>query len=417
MIEGSNLSQTIFALSEALDLVGIDDINHGKRVAYIALEISKILNYKHIDLLQLFHASLLHDCGVSSSKTHTKLVLEFDWIKAKDHCISGYNLLNQLDLFKNLAPLVLFHHTHWDTLKKLNYSQNILETSNLIFLADRIDISIGKYCAENSENHKILSKEFVEAKIKTYSNDFFKGEFVEAFFEVSEKESFWFNLEDNNLRNNLISFMRDQHCEEEEVLDLDHFKQTARLFSCFVDAKSNFTSDHSVGVSTLAKFICKKMGIPEKLTSKIEIAALLHDLGKLKIPDQILEKTGSLTNEEFNIIKYHPFETNKILSNINGIEDITLWASQHHEKLNGKGYPYHYSSSEIPTPSRIIAVADIFQALAQKRPYRDQLKTDKIIEILKAKVTLNEIDKDVVKLVEHNLENCWKASLAQNVME
>lgn len=417
MIEGSNLSQTIFALSEALDLVGIDDINHGKRVAYIALEISRVLNYKHIDLLRLFHASLLHDCGVSSSKIHTKLVLEFDWVRAKEHCISGYNLLNQLDLFKNLAPLVLFHHTHWETLKKLSYSQSILEMSNLIFLADRIDISIGNYCAQNAEHHKLLSKDFVENKIKTYSDDFFKKEFVEAFFEVSEKESFWFNLEDNSLRNNLISFMKEQHCEEEEKLDLEHFKQTARLFSCFVDAKSNFTSDHSIGVSTLAKFICKKMGIPEKLTSKIEIAALLHDLGKLKIPDQILEKTGSLTSEEFNIIKYHPFETNKILSNINGIEDITLWASQHHEKLNGKGYPYHYSSSEIPIPSRIIAVADIFQALAQKRPYRDQLKAEKILEILKAKATLNEIDKDVVRLVESDLENCLKASLSENITE
>lgn len=413
MIEGSNLSQTIFALSEALDLVGIDDVNHGKRVAYIALEISKVLNYKHIDLIQLFHASLLHDCGVSSSKIHTKLVLEFDWIKAKEHCLSGYNLLNQLDIFKELAPLVLFHHTHWADLKKLDYSQGLLEMSNLIFLADRIDITIGNYCEQNKEHHKLLSKEFVENKIKTYSDDFFKKEFVDAFFEVSEKESFWFTLEDHILRKNLVSFMKEQHCEEEPKLDLEHFKQTAKLFSYFVDAKSNFTSDHSMGVANLSRFICEKMGFDKNLTSKVEIAALLHDLGKLKIPDQILEKTGSLTKEEFNIIKYHPFETNKILSNINGIEDITLWASQHHEKLNGRGYPYHYSSSDIPMPSRIIAVADIFQALAQKRPYRDQLKCDKIMEILKAKATLNEIDKDVVKFVEHNLKTCWDESLSE----
>ena len=134
-------------------------------------------------------------------------------------------------------------------------------------------------------------------------------------------------------------------------------------------------------------------------------------MGKLKIPDELLEKKGSLTEEEFNVVKYHSFETNKILSKINGIQDIALWASQHHEKLNGKGYPYHFSVEEIPLPSRIIAVSDIFQALAQKRPYREALKSQKILSILKEKAILNEIDKDIVKLVEDNLEECWKASL------
>lgn len=412
MIKKSNLSQTIFALSEALDLVGIDDINHGKRVAYIALEIAKMLNYKHLELITLFHASLLHDCGVSSSKIHTKLVLEFDWLNAKEHCINGYNLLKQLDLFKELAPLILFHHTHWVDLKKLNYSDEIIEMSNIIFLADRVDVSIGKYCLENKESHKLLSKEFIQNKIRSYSNDFFKKELVEAFLEISDKESFWFNIEDHVIKNNLISFMEEQHCEKEPNLDLLHFKQTARLFSYFVDAKSNFTSEHSVGVANLSKFISQKMGFNKKITDKIEIAALLHDLGKLKISDQILEKKSSLTIEEFDIIKYHPFETNRILSNIAGIEDITLWASQHHEKLNGNGYPYHYSDKEIPMQSRIIAVSDIFQALAQNRPYREQLTSDKILEILKIKVNLNDIDKDIVRFIELNLEKCWKSSLS-----
>lgn len=99
MNEYSNISQIIFALSDALDLVGIDDINHGKRVAFIALEIAKLLNFKHEDIITLFHASLLHDCGVSSSRIHNNLVVNFDWEGAKDHCITGYKMLNNLDYF------------------------------------------------------------------------------------------------------------------------------------------------------------------------------------------------------------------------------------------------------------------------------------------------------------------------------
>lgn len=411
MIDGANISQIIFALSEALDLVGVDDLNHGKRVAHIALEISKIINSRTINNKKLFHASLLHDCGVSSSRIHNKLAFEFDWNEAKDHCLTGYKLLNQVEIFKDISPLILLHHTHWENLKNFDYSKSIIDMSNLIFLADRIDITILNYCAKNEQKSKILSKPYLQKKMSEFKNDFFKPEFVDAFMEVSEKEAFWFNLEEESLKSNLTAFMKKNNKRKEIKIEIDLFKEISKLFAYFVDAKSEFTADHSIGVASLAKFISNKIGLEKELVSKVEIAALLHDLGKLKIPDELLEKKGSLTEEEFNVIKYHSFETNKILSKINGIQDIALWASQHHEKLNGKGYPYHFSAEEIPLPSRIIAVSDIFQALAQKRPYREALKSQKILSILKEKVVLNEIDKDIVNLVEDNLEECWKASL------
>jgi HD-GYP domain-containing protein (c-di-GMP phosphodiesterase class II) len=418
MNEYSNISQIIFALSDALDLVGIDDINHGKRVAFMALEIAKLLNFKHEDIITLFHASLLHDCGVSSSRIHNNLVVNFDWEGAKDHCITGYKMLNSLDYFKDIAPLILFHHTHWDTLKEFEHDKPILEMSNLIFLADRIDITLGGFLSNNKNISKLSGKGFVQNKFKEFKSSYFKPEFVEAFFEASEKESFWFNLEELDLRSAVISSINYYYQKipfESPKLELEGLKEISKLFACFVDAKSPYTADHSLGVAALSKFIGEKLGLDNDLISKIEVAALLHDLGKLKIPDEILEKKGSLTEEEFNVIKYHSFETNKILSNIRGIEDITLWASQHHEKLNGKGYPYHYSGSEIPLPSRIIAVSDIFQALAQKRPYRDQLKGEQIMAILKEKVNLNEIDKDIVALIQENLSECWKVSLSKGL--
>ncbi len=154
-----------------------------------------------------------------------------------------------------------------------------------------------------------------------------------------------------------------------------------------------------------------EMGLESKVCTKIEIAGLLHDLGKLRIPDELLNKEGPLTDNEFDIIKIHAYSTHQILSQVQGLEEITEWASQHHEKLNGKGYPYHTEEKNMSLPARIIAVADIFQALAQKRPYRTNLMPLDILEIIQEKVTVGDLDPDVVTIVENNLQKCWEISL------
>ena len=124
--------------------------------------------------------------------------------------------------------------------------------------------------------------------------------------------------------------------------------------------------------------------------------------------------TESLDDDEFNMIKLHAFSTNQILSQIEGLEEITQWAAQHHEKLNGRGYPYHEKKDNISMPARIISVADIFQALAQKRPYRDNLEPLEILNILHEKVSQEEIDANVVSIVEKNLQRCWEISLTNS---
>ena len=167
-------------------------------------------------------------------------------------------------------------------------------------------------------------------------------------------------------------------------------------------------------VSKLSEFLAKKMNLSNEICAKIGIAGLLHDLGKLRIPDEILEKKSSLTKNEFDTIKVHAYETHQILSKVNGIEDIAQWAAQHHETLKGTGYPYHSNKDEIPLPSRILAVADIFQALAQKRPYRDNMEPLEILKILKNKSKNKELDDDVIHIVEANLQACWEISLSHS---
>jgi HD-GYP domain-containing protein (c-di-GMP phosphodiesterase class II) len=143
----------------------------------------------------------------------------------------------------------------------------------------------------------------------------------------------------------------------------------------------------------------------------LELAGLLHDIGKLRQPDELLDKPGKLTPEEYSHIQRHSFDTYSILKNIKGLEAITQWAALHHERADGSGYPYHIHNGGLAKEARIIAVADVFQALAQKRPYRDPLAPDEIMEILNEMVDDGKLDRDVVMCVDQNLQVCWEKAL------
>jgi putative nucleotidyltransferase with HDIG domain len=403
----ANLHQIIYALSDALDLVGVDDIYHGKRVAYMALETAKELELRKEDYIDILHASLLHDCGVSSSRIHDKLVFTLDWEGAEDHCIRGYQLLNLSKELKHLSNIVLYHHTHYEMLKELNIDFRTARLANLIFMVDRIDA----LTAQHKVKHKtslISISESVSNEIKNLSGSFFDEELVQAFLNVSKKESFWFTLEEENLHRYFETYLRELG---DINIGLRELEDVAKLFALFVDAKSPYTADHSMDVAELSKFIALKMELDFQTSEMIKIAGLLHDLGKLKVPDELIDKEAPLTHDEFNTIKIHAYETHQILSKINGLEEITEWASQHHENLRGTGYPYHQEQKDISLPSRIIGVADIFQALAQDRPYRKGLKPLQILKILKQKVQDGELDEDVVQTVETNVQQCWEISI------
>jgi HD-GYP domain-containing protein (c-di-GMP phosphodiesterase class II) len=112
------------------------------------------------------------------------------------------------------------------------------------------------------------------------------------------------------------------------------------------------------------------------------------------------------------MVQRHSFDTYNILREIHGLEDVALWAGQHHERVNGSGYPYHQRGSQISQEARIVAIADVFQALAQTRPYRDAMPMDEVLTVLKDQVAAGKLDAQIVSQVEDNLEACWMASLA-----
>ena len=155
---------------------------------------------------------------------------------------------------------------------------------------------------------------------------------------------------------------------ETEPVSLDKTVELTVVLSRIIDYRSAFTAMHSAGVAASATALARLSGMDEDECKMMRIAGLLHDIGKLKVPRAILEKPGKLTEEEFNIVKEHPYYTRLNMMNLEGFEKIANWAAFHHEKLNGKGYPFHLDASSLDTGARIMAVADIFSAITEVRP-------------------------------------------------
>jgi HD-GYP domain-containing protein (c-di-GMP phosphodiesterase class II) len=150
--------------------------------------------------------------------------------------------------------------------------------------------------------------------------------------------------------------------------------------------------------------------MPEEDCERIEVAGLLHDLGKLHIPDEILEAPRGLSDSEWHQMRTHSYLTYEILKPLEAIAALAHWAAGHHERLNGTGYPYRIQEEELPLPMRILAVADIFQALAQQRPYREASPPTEVLQALDGLVAEQAVDGNVVDIVRAQLEACQRAA-------
>jgi putative nucleotidyltransferase with HDIG domain len=144
-------------------------------------------------------------------------------------------------------------------------------------------------------------------------------------------------------------------------------------FSDVVDAKSSFTFRHSLGVTQVAIEIARVLGLNKDRTRLVHRAALLHDLGKLRVPNSILDKPSALNEDEWRVVREHPNLTREILSRIGPFAELAAIAGAHHEKLDGSGYPNGLTAADLPIEARIITVADIYGAMTEDRPYRSGL--------------------------------------------
>jgi putative nucleotidyltransferase with HDIG domain len=394
-----DFGQLIHALSDTIDLVGVDEIEHGKRVGFMAQEISRIMGADRKEQIRLYHAGLLHDCGVSSTRVHRKLVDELDWTESQHHCQIGSERLRRFGPLADFADITLYHHTQWQQLEGKKLPDAIKCQANLIYMADRVDA----LAVMQGKKNRLACREGICNIITRYRGSHFKPELVDAFLGVAEKESFWITQQPEHLR----SYLQKQMNEATGIsLDIEQLTSMAEIFAEIVDAKSPYTAEHSLGVARLSDHLARHCQLDDTTIAEIRVAGLLHDLGKMQVPDKILEYRGYLEGENLSIMRHPSYVTLMILGRIKGFEEISLWAANHHEKLDGSGYPFKKTASELSIESRIIMVADIFQALAQNRPYRKALATDTIVAMLKKQTAQHKLDRHIVDIVAAVPDQC-----------
>jgi HD-GYP domain-containing protein (c-di-GMP phosphodiesterase class II) len=312
------------------------------------------------------------------------------------HAELGYLLFKDFKAISEEANIIRYHHVPWDYgAGREKNNQSIPIESHILHLADRISVLI-------DYNHEVLGQVGgIVEKIKGLSGKVFVPEFVDGFVKLSSKEYLWLDVVSSNLDEELNKI----HNFPLAFFDIESIRSLAKVFSRIVDFRSRFTSTHSSGVSAVAVELSKLAGFSEKECATMEIAGYLHDLGKLAVPKEILEKPAKLSMEEFNIVKSHTYHTYRILSHISSFETINRWASFHHERLDGSGYPFRISAFDFPLGSRIMAVADVFTALTEDRPYREGMDVDKALHIIETMAQSNALDTYVAYLLKKDIDS------------
>ncbi|MFA7383555.1 MAG: HD domain-containing phosphohydrolase [Desulfurivibrionaceae bacterium] len=380
------------SIAAATDLVSRVLVDHHRKVSFVAATVGKALGLDEHSLGRLILAAAVHDIGGLSIKTRLDS-FEFEVINPDRHTLPGYSLLAGFAPFADLARLIRFHHVHWQNGEGLrDRGEEVPLLSHLIHLSDRIAVQL-------DANREILSqKTEIVRLIKAGAGEMFVPEQVEAFQDVAKKEAFWLDL----TAPAVSTIIQERFPLAGMELDRGELLALAEMFRRVIDFRSRFTATHSSGVAAVAVALAEQGGFQQDHPDRLQIAGLLHDIGKLVVPAEIIEKHQGLTSEDFAIIYKHPYFSAKILRGIEGFEDIGQWGALHHERLDGSGYPYRKAREEIPQGARILAVADTFTALMEDRPYRCGIGASSTGRIMQDMADYHKLDKDLVALLHKN---------------
>lgn len=395
------LLRRMWSFSKALDLALVDEEiekgfqtpighRHGERVAYIALSLGKKLNLPEEDLIHVTMAGLVHDIGAVGGfrKFHgdSRLI--------REHCILGSEIVTLFPDGEHLVPAVLYHHEAPDliysALKK--DPDKVPFLSKILGLADRIDVHLTRKIVTKAEKDNIIHW------VSEHAGSLFFPEVVPAFLALAQQEAFWLDLEQANLMQiacemlgvNAVLPLRSN-------LGSQYTQVLAVTFANLIDQKSSFTARHSQSVSETVQRLAAALGWDENAVAEIRVAGLLHDLGKLSIPRRILDKPGKLDPDEIEQIRMHTYYTYRLLDEAGFPLHVVHWAAYHHERLDGKGYPFALSAADVDTGSRLMTIADIFAALTEERPYRKALSEEVALDIL-SKGCGTQVDEELMKV-------------------
>jgi HD-GYP domain-containing protein (c-di-GMP phosphodiesterase class II) len=381
------LTRFFIMLSDAMELASPGMAMHQLKTSYMALAIAERLDYQRPRKRDLLYASLLHDIGALSPEEKVELHSPDPELIAR-HSASGRTVLARVPLLERSASIIGCHHEPWNSAADHRSAESF--DGNIIHLADSVEISL------DWDQYILFQHEAVRREVRALRGTEFAPEIADAFLEVSEPEEFWLALASPRLP---ADFAEDErlvtyHCS------IPEFAPISKLVRDIIDFRSTFTATHSSGVAASASVLGSLFGFSEDDRLALEIAGNLHDIGKMAVPNSILLKPAALDERETAIVRQHPYHTGTVLSRGGLPREIVEWASWHHERLDGSGYPRRSSARTISLGSRILAVTDVFTALAEERPYRPAMRREPVQRLLDEEVSDGMLEASVVGLVQ-----------------
>lgn len=415
------LAEVIGALTYALDLTEGQRPGHTLRTTLIAMRLAEQQGLDGDALGALYYAALLKDSGCSSNaarmaalfgsddqdlKRNMRLV---DWhdrwklaMRTARSCGVG------LDPFARVRHFLMVARTPSLTREIIQTRcergaqiANVLgfpaATSDAILHVDEHWCGIGHPFGIAGRDIPMLSRILLLAQtVEAYWSEHGIGG---AFDMARARRGTWF---DPSLVDLLLTWrsdtawwsaLADRDRLDEAVVALEpggvpmvatdeRLDRIAFAFAAVIDAKTPFTARHSTNVARYAVGIFKILGADAHATRDILRAGLLHDIGKLGVSNRILDKPAKLTDEEFAEIRKHPQWTLEILQHVGAFEHFAAEAARHHERLDGRGYPWRLPAEQLSTSARVLAVADVYEALTANRPYRDGMPVAKVVDIM-----------------------------------
>ncbi len=412
-----SLSEVISALSFALDLTEGAVWGHALRSCLLGMRIADEIKLPEGKRSSLYFALLLKDVGWSSNATRmcqidriariirngvTQYVNNEEIIGLR--CDRGASIVTKLGLGADTAEAVRSLDEHWDG----DGYPDSLKGEQISLLA--------RICAVAQHLDVFSAGRGIQAAVATLverSGTWFDPELVRVVVSLHRRGTLWANCLSTDSQDDTRQAVLDMDSGRRHQLEAGRIDQICEAFADVVDAKSHFTFRHSMGVANAAHGIARGMGLAPDRVQLVRRAALLHDIGKLSVSNSILDKKTQLSESEWKAVQQHPGLTRQILERVGPFREMAVIAGEHHEKLDGSGYPNRLLAPELSLESRIIAVADVYGALSEDRPYRAGLDFGQIVAIM-SKLVPRQLDGTCFEVLISLMRQSPKVAVAES---